>query len=138
MSRRTESSGSLESRFQQLAVSSTPTSGKQTSTNVPRSHTAVDPTTGAETRWELSQPPQAPDSTQQSWNPKRVLELEGRRDQNVVAGKSLVIFRQASFKWGLIVVVGYAVSKQPQTDFRTGRVGTRNLQKFPFLKNLGD
>ena len=62
--------------MQQMTVGTIPTRGGQPT---PVASVAIDPTTGAETRWELP-PSQSPDAG------KRIRELEGRKNQRIVSG----------------------------------------------------
>ena len=74
---------SLETSLQNLSVSE---NRAAKAANAPRAYTAVDPSSGAETRWDLNQPNQQSESSSKSYNPKRVLELEGRKNQQVLKG----------------------------------------------------
>ena len=83
MSKGKASAASLEAPFQNLAIGA---GSNRAPTNAPRGHTAVDPSSGAETRWELGQPNQSGGSSVRSYDPKRVLALENRKDQQVLKG----------------------------------------------------
>ena len=124
MSKSARPTASLESALQELSVSRGDLGRAKNPSNAPRKHLAVDPSSGAETRWALSLSNEQSGSSVRSHDPKRVLELEGRKNQHVLKGKphsmpvrSVVVYTITD------IFLGYHVSEKPSSDYKRGRVG---------------